>query len=152
LESGMLSDCRYALRLLFKSSGSTLLAVLALALGIGANTAMFSIINTLFLRPLPFPEPERVVQLTSSLPERQLDNAPFSWPRYVTVRDHQQVFSLLSVAAFTPFTMTGHGDPEQLQGVMVSADTMPLLGVQPLMGRDFSAEEQAKGGPDVVLV
>ncbi|HEV8200420.1 MAG TPA: ABC transporter permease [Candidatus Polarisedimenticolia bacterium] len=148
----MLSDCRYAVRLLFKSAGSTLLAVLALALGIGANTAMFSIINTLFLRPLPFAEPERVVQLTSSLPERQLDNAPFSWPRYVTVRDNQQVFSLMSVAAFTPFTMTGHGDPEQLQGVMVSADTMPLLGVQPLLGRDFSAEEQAKGGPDVVLV
>jgi len=148
----MLSDCRYAVRLLFKSAGSTLLAVLALALGIGANTAMFSIINTLFLRPLPFAEPERVVQLTSTLPERQIDNAPFSWPRYVTVRDNQQVFSLMSVTAFTPFTMTGHGDPEQLQGVMVSADTMPLLGVQPLMGRDFSAEEQARGGPDVILV
>ncbi|HYV20978.1 MAG TPA: ABC transporter permease [Verrucomicrobiae bacterium] len=148
----MLSDCRYAVRLLFKSAGSTLLAVLALALGIGANTAMFSIINTLFLRPLPFVEPERVVQLTSHLPERQLDNAPFSLPRYGVVQDHQQVFSHLSVAAFTPFTMTGHGDPEQLQGVMVSADTMPLLGVQPLQGRDFSAEEQAKGGPDVVLI
>ena len=148
----MISDLRYAIRLLTRSSGSTLLAVLALALGIGANTAMFSIINTLFLRPLPFAEPERVVQLTSSLPERQIDNAPFSWPRYVTVRDHQQVFSHLSVAAFTPFTLTGHGDPEQLQGVMVSSDTMPLLGMQPLVGRDFSAEEQAKGGPDVVLI
>ena len=148
----MISDLRYAIRLLSRSAGSTLLAVLALALGIGANTAMFSIINTLFLRPLPYQEPERLVQLTSSLPDQGLQNAPFSWPRYVAVRDHQQVFSQLAVAAFNPFTLTGHGDPEQLLGAMTSANYLPTLGVQPLRGRGFSAEEDAPGGPDVVLI
>jgi len=148
----MIPDLRYALRQLTRSPGFSLLAVIALALGIGANTAMFSIINTLFLRPLPYPDPERLVQLTSSLPERQLNNAPFSWPRFLVVRDQQQVFSDLAVAAFNGFTLTGLGDPEQVQGVMASASYLPVLGVQPLHGRNFSAEEDRAGGPDVVLI
>jgi len=148
----MISDLRYAIRQLFKSSGLTLLAVLALALGIGANSAMFSIINALFLRPLPYAEPERLVQLTSSLPERQIDNAPFSWPRFLLVRDQQQVFSELGVAAFSGFTLTEHGDPEQVPGVLASGTYLKVLGVQPLHGRGFSADEEAAGGPDVVLI
>ena len=96
----MISDLRYALRQVTKSPGSSILAVIALALGIGANSAMFSIVNTLFLRPLPYPDAERLVQLTSSLPERQLNNVPFSWPRFLAVRDQQQVFSDVAVAAF----------------------------------------------------
>src|SRR5262245_33089818 len=83
--AAMLSDLRYALRQLTKSPGSSLLAVMALALGIGANSAMFSIVNALFLRPLPYASPERLVQLTSSLPDPQLNNVPFSWPRYLAV-------------------------------------------------------------------
>jgi putative ABC transport system permease protein len=148
----MISDLRYALRQLTKSPGSSLLAVIALALGIGANSAMFSIINALFLRPLPYPDPERLVQLTSSLPERQLNNVPFSWPRFLAVRDQQQVFSDLAVAAFNPFTLSGRGDPEQVQGVMASANYLSVLGVQPLYGRSFSAEEDRQGGADVVLI
>src|SRR5262245_59141940 len=108
----MLSDIRYAVRLLLKSSGFSLLAILALALGIGANSAMFSIINTLFLRPLPYPEPERLIQLTSSLPEIQLNVAPLSWPRYLMVREQQQVFSDVAVGVFNGFTLSGQGDPE----------------------------------------
>ena len=108
----MISDLRYALRQLTKSPGSSVLAVIALALGIGANSAMFSIVNTLFLRPLPYPNAERLVQLTSSLPERQLNNVPFSWPRFLAVRDQQQVFSDVAVAAFNPFTLSGRDDPE----------------------------------------
>src|SRR5262245_38428677 len=148
----MLSDIRYAVRLLLKSSGFSLLAILALALGIGANTAMFSIINTLFLRPLPFPEPERLVQLTSSLPDLSIDGGPFSWPRYEAVRDRQQVFSHLAVSAFNQFTLTGRGDPEVIVGVMISDDYLATLGVQPIEGRGFSAEEQAPHGPDVALI
>ena len=148
----MISDIRYALRLLFKSPGFSLLAIVALALGIGANSAMFSIINTLFLRPLPYPEPDRLVQLTSSLPERQLNIAPFSWPRFLIVRDQQRVFSELAVAAFTPFTLSGQGDPEQVLGIMASANYLTTIGVQPLHGRNFSAEEDKAGGADVVLI
>src|SRR5688572_30917096 len=148
----MISDLRYALRQLTKSPGSSLLAVVALALGIGANSAMFSIVNALFLRPLPYPNAERLEQLTSSLPERQIDNAPFSWPRYLAVRDRQQVFSDVAVAAFNGFTLSGRGDAEQVQGVMASANYLSVLGVQPLYGRGFSAEEDRPGGLDVVLI
>ena len=148
----MISDLRYALRQLIKSPGSSLVAVLALALGIGANSAMFSIINALFLHPLPYPSPERLVQLRSSLPERQLNDVPFSWPRFLVVRDHQQVFSDLAVAAFNGFTLSGGDAPEQVQGVMASANYLSVLQVQPLYGRYFSAEEDRAGGADVVLI
>jgi putative ABC transport system permease protein len=148
----MIPDLRFAFRQLIKSPGFSLLAVVALALGIGANTAMFSIINTLFLRPLPFPDPDRLVQLTSSLPERQLDNVPFSWPRFMAVRDRQQVFSDLAVGAFSGFTLSGQGDPELVQGILASANFLSVLGVQPLYGRGFSAEEDRAGGADVVLI
>ncbi|HEV8336647.1 MAG TPA: ABC transporter permease [Candidatus Polarisedimenticolia bacterium] len=148
----MISDLRYALRQLIKSPGSSLIAVLALALGIGANSAMFSIINSLFLRPLPYANPERLVQLRSSLPERQLNDVPFSWPRFLVVRDHQQVFSDLAVAAFNGFTLSGRDAPELVQGVMASANYLAVLGVRPLYGRYFSAEEDRAGGADVVLI
>jgi putative ABC transport system permease protein len=148
----MISDLRYALRQLIKSPGSSLIAVIALALGIGANSAMFSIINALFLRPLPYPNAERLVQLRSSLPERQLNDVPFSWPRFLVVRDHQQVFSDLAVAAFNGFTLSGRDAPEQVQGVMASANYLAVLGVQPLYGRYFSPEEDRAGGADVVLI
>src|SRR5262245_58360311 len=91
--SAMVSDVRYAFRQLIKSPGASLIAILALALGIGANSAMFSIINGLFLRPLPYPHPEQLVVLRSSLPEGGLNNVPFSWPRFLVVREHQRVFS-----------------------------------------------------------
>jgi predicted permease len=148
----MVSDLRYAFRQLIKSPGASLVAILALALGIGANSAMFSIINGLFLRPLPYPHPEQLVVLRSSLPEGGLNNVPFSWPRFLVVRENQQVFSDLAVAAFNGFTLSGRDAPEQVQGVMASANFLTVLGVQPLFGRYFSAEEDQAGGADVVLI
>src|SRR2546425_12461858 len=128
----MISDLRYALRQLTKSPGSSVLAVIALALGIGANSAMFSIVNTLFLRPLPYPDAERLVQLTSSLPERQLNNVPVSWPRFLAVRDQQQVFSDVAGAAFNPFTLRCRGDPAQGPVGAAPAHLPSGLGAQPL--------------------
>lgn len=148
----MLHDLRFAFRQLAKSPGFSFLAILALALGIGANTAMFSLISTLFLRPLPFAQPGRIVMLTSNLPERQLTNAPFSYPRYLAVRDGQQVFSEITFATGNAFTLTGRGDPEQVQGQLAAANYLQLLGVQPLLGRFFSADEDKTGGPAVVVL
>ena len=148
----MTTDLRFAFCQLLKAPGFSLVAVLALALGIGANTAMFSIINTLFLRPLPFARPERIVQLTSSLPERQLLNAPFSYPRYLAVRERQTVFSDLAIGAFSAFNVTGRGDPEQVQGFHAASNFLQTLGVQPQLGRFFTPAEDQPGGPPVVVL
>lgn len=143
---------KFALRSLRQSPGFTLLAVLALALGIGANSAIFSIINAVFLRPLPYAHPEQIVQLTSSAPERQLNQAPFSWSRLLAVRERQDVFSEISVSTTNAYTVTGSGDPEQVQGMLVSQNYFPLLGVQPIQGRGFAPEEDRAGAAAVVML
>ena len=146
------TDLRYGLRQLTKSPSFTIVAVVALALGIGANTALFSIIDAIFLEPLPFPCVRELVHLTSSLPDRNLNAVPFSYPRYEVIHDHQQVFSDTAVGTFAGFTVTGNGDPEQVGGFLASANFLTLLGVQPALGRNFSAEEDRPGGPAVALI
>ena len=148
----MLQDIRFAFRQLVKSPAFSAVAIIALALGIGANTAIFSIINTIFLRPLPYAQPERLVRLGSTDLARDFDRLPFSYPRFLAVRDGQKVFSDLAFGAFTAFTVTGRGDPEQVQGIQASAEYLPTLGVQPLYGRNFSADEDRPGGAPVVLL
>jgi putative ABC transport system permease protein len=143
---------KYALRSLRQSPGFTIVAVLALALGIGANSAIFSIIDAIFLRPLPYAHPEQIVQVTSTAPERQLNQIQFSWPRMLAVSERQQVFSQMAVSTPNAFTVTGSGDPEQVQGMIVSAGYFPLLGVPPLQGRNFLAEEDTPGGPPVAML
>ena len=147
-----MNTLRFAFRSLRKSPGFTAVAVLALALGIGANTAIFSLVQAIFLRPLPYTEPERIVQITTSLPERQINQAGFSWPRLQVVRERQQVFSDISVSLASAFTVTGKGDPEQVVGMMVSANYFSLLGARPQIGRTFLAEEDQAGGAPVVVL
>ena len=142
----------FALRSLLKTPVFTLVAILALALGIGANSAIFSVIEAIFLRPLPYTHPEQIVQLTSSLPERGLNQAAMSYPRMLAVRDRQQVFTDISVSTPNAFIVTGSGDPEQLQGMIVSQNYFPLLGIQPMLGRGFLADEDRPGGAPVVLL
>ena len=142
----------FAFRSLLKTPVFSLVAILALALGIGANSAIFSVIEAIFLRPLPYAHPEEIVQLRSALPERGLDQAPFSWPRMQAVRDRQQVFTDVAVSTPNAFVVTGAGDPEQLQGMIVSQNYFPLLGVQPMLGRNFPAEEDRPGGAPVVML
>jgi putative ABC transport system permease protein len=147
-----MSTLRFAFRALRKSPGFTAVAVVALALGIGANTAIFSLVQAIFLRPLPYAQPERILQLTSSAPERRLNRIGFSWPRLQAVRERQHVFSDISVSIATAFTVTGSGDPEQAIGFMVSSNYFSLLGAQPELGRAFLPDEDRPGGPLVVML
>ena len=148
----MNSKLRYAARQLIKSPGFTFIAVLGLALGIGANVALFSVVNSVFLRPLAYPEPDRLVRLSSTNLEQNFNRVGFSYSRFLEVQERQQVFSHLSLSAFNAFTLTGRGDPEQVVGLYASATLLPTLGVEPLLGRNFAANEDQPGGEPVVLV
>ncbi len=143
---------KHALRSLLKSPGYTALAVGALALGIGANTVLFSAINTLFLRPLPFRDADRILRVWGSFPDRGLERANLSWPRFIALRDGQQSFSEFAAHAFTAFTLTGRGEPEQLNAMRVTENFFRLLDVQPVLGRAFTAAEDTAGGPDVAVL
>jgi predicted permease len=149
----MPSVLRYVVRQLLKSPGFTLVAVVSLALGIGANVALFSVINSVLLRPLPYHEPDRLVRLASTNQEHNLVRVGFSYPRFFDVRQRQQVFSELALSAGNPFTLTSRGgDPEQVIGLQASAALLPTLGLQPIIGRNFSPEEDRRGGQHVVLI
>jgi predicted permease len=145
-------EIRYAIRQLLKSPGFTFIAILGLALGIGANVALFSVVNSIFLRPLPYPEPDRLVRLSSTSEAFNLTRVGFSYPRYLEVQQRQQVFSDLALSTGNAFTLTGRGNPEQLIGLHASATLLPALGVEPVLGRNFSADEDRPGGERVVLI
>jgi predicted permease len=148
----MPTTVRYATRQLLKSPGFTAIAVLGLALGIGANVALFSVVNSIFLRPLPYREPDRLVRLSSTNAVNNLTRVGFSYSRYREVQAQQQVFSDLALSIGNAFTLTGGGDPEQLIGLQASATLMPALGLQPVIGRNFSPDEDRPGGAHVVLI
>src|SRR5688572_11859239 len=145
-------ELRYAIRQLIKSPGFTFVAVLGLALGIGANVALFCVVNSVFLRPLAFPDADRLVRLSSTAQEENLIRVGFSYPRFLEVQERQQVFSHLALAAFNAFTLTGRGDPEQVIGLYASATLLPALGLEPALGRNFAADEDRPGGEHVVLI
>src|SRR3954449_9804138 len=149
---GRMSEVRYAIRQLLKSPGFALVAILGLALGIGANVAFFSVVNSIFLRPLPYREPDRLIRLSSTNEAQNLTRVGFSYSRYVAVQEQQRVFSDLALSIGNLFTLTGRGDPEQVIGLQASAALLPTLGLQPAIGRGFSPEEDSRGGPHVVLI
>jgi predicted permease len=143
---------RYAIRQLLKSPGFTLVAVVGLALGIGANVALFSVVNSVLLRPLPYHEPDRLVRLSSTNEATELRRVGFSYPRFLEVQQRQEVFSHLALSTGNAFTLTGRGDPEQLIGLHTTATLLPALGLEPIIGRNFSAEEDRPGGERVALI
>ena len=145
-------DLRYAIRQLRKSPWFSLVAIVGLGLGIGANIALFSVINSVFLRPLPYPQPDRLVRLSSTAEAQNLTRVGFSYSRYLEVQERQQVFSHLALSIGNAFTLTGRGDAEQLIALHASASLLPAFGMEPLLGRNFSAEEDRPGGEAVVLV
>jgi predicted permease len=146
----LLQDLRFGVRVLRRTPGLTAVAVVALALGIGANTAMFSIVNAVLLRPLPYPEPERLLQLYTSMP--QFREASVSYPNFLDWRRRSRSFDLMAAYRGETFHLTGQAMPERLRGQMASADIFPTLQVTAIIGRTFSNDEDVKGGPPVVVL
>jgi putative ABC transport system permease protein len=148
-------DLRYGTRMLIKKPGFTLVAVITLALGIGANTAIFSVVNAVLLRPLPYRDPDRIVALWSARPERATTNRPVSTPDFEDWRTQNSVFE--TMAAFpavdtTGVTLTGHGEAEQLPTAYVTEDFFTMLGVQAALGRALAPDEHEAGRNQVVVV
>src|SRR5437762_6288986 len=137
----LIQDLRYGLRTLAKSPGFTAVAVLTLALGIGANTAIFSVVDAVVLRPLPYKDPNRLVMLKENIPLASPDPIPGCAPYVVQFQRQNQVFE--SVAAFLggQFDLAGLGEPERITVERINSNLFSLLGVQPLLGRAFTTEE-----------
>src|ERR1700691_6055575 len=132
----LFQDLRYGLRMLGKSPGFTLVAVVTLALGIGANTALFSVINGVLLSPLPFRDPDQLVTLHENKPN--FEGGSISYPNFRDWRKDNHTFSGLALASSTAFGLTGIGDAEQLSGEYISSDFFAVLGVRPVIGRSFT--------------
>lgn len=146
----LVEDVRYGLRMLRKNPGFTTVALLTLALGIGANTAVFSIVNGVLLNPLPFPDSDKLVTLFESKPNFR--EGSISYPNFLDWQRDNHAFT--SIAAYRPdtFSLTSAGEPEQVRGEMVSADFFSILGVKPVLGRMFTSQEDQLGAGHVVLV
>lgn len=146
----MMTDFRFALRQLLKSPGFSLLALITLALGIGLNTAIFSLVNDLFLRGLPFQEPDKVLHIFANRKDANLKEIAVSAPRFMHYRDGQTIFSGFAAESFTGFTLTGVGEAVQVNGGHLTANYFDVLGVRPIKGRNFLPNEEE--GADVALV
>jgi len=146
-------DLRYGFRMLLKAPGVTAVAIMAIALGIGANTAIFSVLDAVLIRPLPYPEPERLVVAGIQQPGDNAEYHPFGDADFLAWHDRQTSFE--HVAAFDPynsFSLTGHGLPERLRGARVTSDFFPTLRVTPFLGRTFRSDEDRPEAALTVVV
>ena len=149
--NALLQDIRYGIRMLARSPGFTVAAVVTLALGVGANTAVFSVVNTVLLKPLPYAEPDRLVQVESMWTHGTPIPNPLSYPDFFDFRARNHVFDHLITGRDTHLALTGVGQAVQLDGEMVTWDLFPALGIQPELGRGFLPSEEAAGTRVVVL-
>jgi putative ABC transport system permease protein len=149
----LMQDLKYAIRMLAKSPGFTAIVVLTLALGIGANTAIFSLVNTVLLRPLPYPEPQRVVTLGLDYGRGGVSD-DFESLQFVYWRDHSQAFDSLAAVfgSMGGFNLVGDAGPVHVRGSKVSREFFRAAGIEPMLGREFLAEEDRPGGPHVVVL
>ena len=149
---GVANDLRYAARMLRRSPSFTAIAILTLALGIGANTAMFSVVNAVILRPLPYQDPDRLAMLWTNDPKRDIREEGTSYPTFLDWRSQSRAFADMAICSRgNPVTLTGGNEPEHVMGEAVSANLFPLLGVTPILGRTFSDDEEQQRERVVVL-
>ena len=148
----LLQDVRYGARMLRRHPAFSLVAILALGLGIGANTAIFSVVNSVLLAPLPFRDPDRLVLVWNSYPGLNLPRAAVAAPDFTDRRDQNRVFEAVAVSDRASYNMATGGEPERVQGARVSATLFPLLGREPVRGRAFTPEEDRPGNERVVML
>jgi putative ABC transport system permease protein len=146
----MLNDIRYAARSLLKSPGFSAVAILTLALGIGANTAIFSVVNGVLLKALPFPEPDRLVAISETSQEVQI--MAVAYPNYLDWQAQNTVFENLAARMPAGGVITGEGEPLRVIGRMVTASFFPTLGVRPELGRFFNEDEDRLGAERVMVL
>ena len=150
--NSLLQNIRFGLRMLAKSPGFTAVAALTLALGIGANTAIFTVADALLLRPLPYANPQRLTMVYETSITNRSEESVFSYPYFARLRDQQHSFSGISAFAGDDFDMTGRGEPRQISAGRVSWNFFDVLGVRPLLGRNFFASEGQRGSNHVLML
>ena len=145
-------DIRHALRVLAKSPGLSLIAIVTLAVGIGVNTAVFTVANAVLLRPLPYAHPDRLMLISGGDSDDSPELGNLSYPHYLVIRDRNRTFTGVAACIFENFNLTRHGDPQQVKAARVTGNFFDVLGVRLAGGRNFSAEEDREGGPQVVIL
>src|SRR5262245_15590182 len=146
----MIQDLRYAFRMLARTPAFTLAAVLTLALGIGANAAIFSVVYAALLKPLPFPQPEQLIYAHDTFAAVPL--ASVSWPKYVALRDGNRTLAALGAVAPGAITLTGRGEPQPIAVARVSGDFFDVFRVAPLAGRTIRRDDDAVNVEDVIVL
>jgi predicted permease len=146
----LLQDIRYAFRMLLKFPAFTAIVIVTLALGIGANTALFSVVNGVLLNPLPYPQSTQLVALYEK--NAGMDRAPISYLNFLDWQRATQTFSSLAIYRHEDYNLTGRGQPERVNGLMISAGFFPTLGIHPALGRDFRSEDDRIGAAPVVML
>jgi putative ABC transport system permease protein len=143
-------DVRHALRMLAKTPGFTLIALFTLSVGIAANASIFTVVDSVLLRKLPYPHSERLVRVYDLQPPHE--NTPSDFPEFQERRALHDIFQTVGTYFPTNFDLTGKGEPTRLSGLRVSSDLLPMLGIQPVLGRGFRPEEEARAGDRVCVI
>lgn len=148
----LLQDLRYASRMLRKHPGFALTAIITLALGIGANTTIFSVVNAVVMEPLPYKEPDRLIRIWESNAGQGRTESSVSVPNFQDWQEQQTVFEQLAASELTTFNLTGSGEPQRIPAARITANLVPTLGVSPILGRSFLPEEEKSGSNQVALL
>src|SRR5215470_12302786 len=148
----LLQDIRYALRMLINNPGLTFVALIALALGIGANTAIFSVVNATLLRPLPFRSPEQLALVWGDKKQKDWPQLPLSFPNFKDVREQSHVFQDMGAWVLGRFNLSGVDQPERVQYAIVTASFFPVLDIKPILGRTFLSTEDQPGAARVAIL
>src|SRR5262249_9581138 len=150
--SSLFHDVKFAARMLRKNLGFAIVAVLTLALGIGANSAIFSVVNAVLLQPLPYADPGRLLFITSSDLKTKVNGINVSLTKLSLIREQHQVIESIAAYYGTSLSLVTDHEPEAVNGARTTHDFFSVLGVSPAKGRAFLPEEEAPGGPDVAVI